>query len=303
MRRTCLLGLAVSLSACAMDDTENGDLDTETVTEELVSGWAFGAWGTTTDLTGFDTGWSTTNSTCVLAQVTGNLTEGGYWQIYDDLSEASVGYRFGSNNNDYWIEGHGGSYTDQTNHRSWANNPVMAGAVCVPYTGPDPVEWKSQEPQFGIAPPKKIAGLASTRRCFLTGIRSGSGAFGKSTDFARVVKIKAADVDSTHPTTGWYVESNLQSNATTGVPAFVSAACIDFPSIWAEWGAWFGDATFTITADGDSLPKMCGLTGLHGAWNVNSWTNGATIKPPSGQGGLWKMTVSAGKSAEANCIE
>jgi len=284
-----------------MDDTD-GDLDTGSVTEELVSSWAWGSWGTTTDLTGFDTGWSTLNSTCVLGQVTGNLTEGGYWDIRDELSEASVGYRYGSNNDDHWIEGHGGSYTDQSNNRSWANNPVMAGAVCVPYSSSGSATWESQRPQFGLAPPVRIAGLSSNRRCFLTGIRSGGGQFGNSTDYVRVVKIKSADIDSTHPTTGWYVEGNLVANQITGIPAFVDAACIDFPSIWAEWGAWFGGATFTITADGDSLPKMCGLTGLHGAWNVNSWTNGATIKPPSTQGGLWKMTVSSGKSAEATCI-
>jgi hypothetical protein len=298
MRKTCMIGLAMSLTGCALDDT---DADLETTSQALVSGWAVGAWGTTTDLVGFDTGWSTSNSTCVLTRVTGNLTEGGYWQTSTDvLSTADVGYKLNSNGN-YWIIGHGGAYTNQVNQRVWENNPVMAGAVCVPYTGPAEVTWKSQDPQYGVAAPKKVAGLLSTRRCFLTSIRSGMGAFGKSTDFARVVKVTS--IDSKHPTTGWYIESNLESNSVNGQPAFVSAACIDFPSIWAEWGAWFGGATNTITPNGDSLPKMCGLTGLHGAWNVNSWTNGATINAPSTQGGLWSMTVSAGKSAEAICIE
>lgn len=300
MRKTWMLALGMSLTACAMTDTDD-DLETGTTTEALVSSWAPGAWGTKTDLVGFDTGWHASNSTCVLTQVTGSLAEGTYWQTLTDvLSDASVGLKPNSNGH-YWIMGHGGAYTNQVNARVWANNPVMAGAVCVPYKGPTQVTWKSQLSQYGVAPPLKIAGLLSTRRCFLTGLRSGVGAFIKSTDFARVVKITSTD--ATHPTTGWYVESNLVSEPTHGIPAFVSAACIDFPSIWAEWTAGFGGATFTITPNGDALPKMCGLTGIRGAWNVNSFTNGATITPPSTQGGLWSMTVSAGKFADANCIE
>lgn len=301
MRGTLMMGLAMTLTACAIDDGDgaDGDLATGSI-EQDISGWAIGAWGTTNDLVGFDTGWSTSNSTCVLTQVTGNLTEGGYWEVKDVESEAGV--RYGDNGH-YWIRGHGGAYTNQVNQRDWAGNPVMAGAVCVPYTGTGGGMWKSQDPQYGLRPPLRIADLATNRRCFLTSIISGGAEFGASSDYVRVVKVTSGHTDSLHPTTGWYLESSLQSNAYTGAPVFAYADCIDFPAILAEWGAAFGGATYTITPGGDSAPKMCGLTGIYGAFNVNSWTNGATINAPGAQGGLWSMTVSAGKYAEANCIE
>ncbi len=288
----------VAVAGCATDAGDGANTDT---TEQDISGWAVGAWGTTNDTVGFDTGWSASNSRCVLTQVTGNLTEGDYWQQPTDV-QSEAGVRVGSNGH-YWQHGNGGAYTNQVNQRVWYGNPVMGGSVCVPYLGAGGGQWRSQQPQYPVSPPVRIADITANKRCFLSDLFMGGGAFGKSSDYVRVRKIDAAHVDSQHPTAGWYLESSLFSNAYTGEPVFAYASCIDFPQIAAEWGAAYGGATYTITPGGDSSPKMCGLTGIYGAFNVNSWTNGATINAPSTQGGLWSMTVSAGKYAEANCIE
>jgi hypothetical protein len=48
---------------------------------------------------------------------------------------------------------------------------------------------------------------------------------------------------------------------------------------------------------------MCGLQGIYGAFNVDSWNDGVKITAPSTLGGNWTMTVSPGKWGEALCIQ
>ena len=293
MRNTILtMGLLGLVSACTLD--EGNDAETGS-TEQLITGWATGSWGTTTDLVGADTGWSTSTSTCVLTKVQGNLGEGGYWEIEDVQSVAAVQ---GGANGHYFMMAHGGAYTNQVNQRSWANNPVNVGVVCVPYKTSASGAWKTFAPRFGIAPPVKMAGLAANRRCFLTGIVGGGQNFTHWAD-SMVVK-QVTTPDSTHPTTGWYVEGTVASNPYTEQPSYADAACIDFPSIAGEWTGAFGGATNTLTNGGGT--KMCGLTGIFGAYNVNSWTDGAAISSPASQSGNWTMTVSANKFATNDCI-
>ena len=76
---------------------------------------------------------------------------------------------------------------------------------------------------------------------------------------------------------------------------------IDFPSISAEWGGAFGGAPNTMTTGGGV--KMCGLTGIYGAFNVNSYSNGVSLNAPSTQNGNWTMTISANKFASADCVQ
>lgn len=286
--------LIVSGSACAMDGIDD---DATGTTEQDISGWVPGSWGTTTDLVGFDTGWATSSTVCVMTGVDGNLGEGGYWDVMDEPSVAAIEWTA----TNWRVIAHGGAYTNQVNQRVWANNPVNVSTVCIPYPATASASWRSQQPQYGIAPPVKISSLAPNRRCFLQAIYGGGMIFTHSGDFVRVVK--QTSTDTTHPTTGWYIEGNLQSNQYTGQPASARGVCTDFPTVAAEWWSAFGGATYTTTVGGDNQPKMCGLTGVYGAYNVNSWTNGANLNWPSWQGGNWSMTVSANKFAEANCIE
>jgi hypothetical protein len=287
MQRLFTIGAAMFMAACAVEGAED-DLGT---TQQLISGWAVGAWGTTSDTVGLDTGWSIASSTCVLSAVLGNLTQGGAGHPGDVASEAGIENGL---NGHYFIVGHGGA-----NHGVWANNPVMAGGVCVPYQTTAFNIWTSALPQFGVAPPKKIANSAFNRRCFLTSIVSGGGIFGQWADSVRVLEISQPDAQ--HSSTGWYIQGTLASNPDTGQQASATAACIDFPSISAEWGGAFGGATNPMTT-GNGV-KMCGLTGIFGAFNVNSYGNGASLTAPPAQNGNWSMTVAPSKFATANCIQ
>jgi len=293
MKMGLVIGLALTASACTLDDSAVDDEETGSA-EQGISGWAVGAIGTTTTTTGFDTGWSTSNSTCVLTAVLGNLREGGWWSVGDVASEASVKRMA----NGHWgIFGHGGAY-----EHTAANNPVMAGAVCVPFPPTSSGHWRSQDTGSGPpALPSRFADLAPTRRCFLTAVFSDWGNFGQFADSVQAVRIEAGETDGTHPTTGWYVQGTLTSNPYNGAPAGATATCVDFPAIAGEWGGAFGGATNTMTTG--SGTKMCGLTGIFGAFNVNSFSNGVALNAPSAQNGNWTMTVASSKFATANCIQ
>ncbi len=303
MRSLITMGMAMALAACTIDappddghDKGNGSDDG--VAEAFVAGWSAAAWGTTADFTGLDTGWSSPSSTCVLTGVLGNLTRGDFFQVGDVQAEAAA--TVGPNGH-WFVEGHGGAYTNDVNRSVAYGNPVMAGVVCVPYKATAFGSWRSQDPMFGTAPPKRFADLAPTRRCFLSKIFSGAGIFGQWADSAQVVRIDVGHTDGSHPTPGWYVQGTLQSNTYTGEPATVDATCIDFPSIDGEWGGAFGGATNPMTTGGGV--KMCGLTGIFGAFNQNSYSDGVRLNAPSTQTGNWSMTVSANKFATANCVE
>jgi len=75
--------VAMMVSACGVDDEVAS-------TEQAISGWAVGAWGTQHDLIGADTGWPASSSTCVMSAVLGDLGEGGYWDVEDVPSYAAV---------------------------------------------------------------------------------------------------------------------------------------------------------------------------------------------------------------------
>jgi hypothetical protein len=297
MRKTLItMGLLFAAPSCVLDTGDTGDGVETADTQQAITGWAVGFHGTTTDMVGADTGWSSSTSTCVLTAVTGDLGEGGYYEINDVASVAEV---TGGSNGHYFIIAHGGAYTNQVNARVWANNPVGAGVVCVPYPNSATGVWKTQPAKYGVAPPKKITGLAANRRCFLSGIIGGEQNFTHYAD-SMVVK-QITTTDPSHPTTGWYVEGTVASNPYTEAPSYANATCIDFPQISGEWGGAFGGATNTMTTG--TGKKMCGLTGLFGAYNVNSYSNGTMLNAPAAQTGNWTMTVSASKFSQANCIE
>ena len=294
MKTMIVVGLIVSASGCAID--EGDEMAPEVgVTEHELNGWLSASWGTTSDLVGLDTGLSATTTTCVLSMVRGDLGEGGYWQSTDVVSGADVSPK----NGNWFLYGHGGAYTNQVNQRVWANNKVNAGASCalypkLPVSQPT---WRSANGYVTL--PQKLAPLATNRRCFLGAIYGGGQIFTHASDYVRVRPYTTTD--ATHPTTGWYVEGSLKSNPYSGQPASASGTCIDFPAIEGEWGGSFGDATYTLTTGTGT--KMCGLQGVYGAFNVDSWDNGVKITAPSTLTGNWTMTVSPGKWGEATCIQ
>jgi hypothetical protein len=266
------------------------------VSQQVIGGWAVGAWGTTSDPVGLDTGWGIGGSTCVLSAVLGNLTQGGSGGPAAVQSEAGIENGL---NGDYFIVGHGGAVGLPGGGRVWAGNPVMAGGVCVPSQMTAFNVWRSALPQQSVSPPVKIANSAFRRRCFLTSIRAGDGIFSHWADSVSVVEVGA--IDSQHPSTGWYIQGTLTSNPNTGQQAMATAACVDFPSVDAEWTGAFGGATNWMTS-GDGV-KMCGLTGIFGAFNVSSYANGVSLTAPATLTGNWTMTVAANKFATADCVQ
>jgi hypothetical protein len=123
--------------------------------------------------------------------------------------------------------------------------------------------------------------------------------FSQTSDYVRVKEIVTPG--GTHPTAGWYVEGTLVSPDSTR-NAFVWATCIDFPAISAEWTGAFGNHTYAMTTGSDGA-KFCGLQGIYGAFSANNYASGAFLNAPATQTGNWTMTVTAGKYAEADCIQ
>ena len=284
-----------TMTACATDGAENADDgDPGTETPEITS-YALGTYRSTTTMTAFDTGFSTSNSTCVLTSVFGDLAKGGDQENEDVPSEAWIT----AGSDGHWVVyAHGGAYTStKDGTRVWQNNPVEAGVVCMPYRTSASAEWGGAGTN---AYPVKIASLATNRRCFLSGLITGASAWTNSAASASIVDIEAGHTDSQHPTTGWYVQSTLPVDEGGDLYPSVFASCIDFPTIAGEAVRGIGQGSVVVTTGSDV--KMCGLLNLSGTFNVDSYSNGVGVTAPS-QTGNWTLTVSAGKTAGVDCID
>jgi hypothetical protein len=288
------------------DQSEIDDEDTIGETQDPLTGWTAWSWGTTTDLVGISIS-SSTQMTCVLSGVAGNLNAG---QVFGgSANEPSVAeVRWGSSN--YTLLAHGGAYADYSNDPVFANNPVAARSTCFFATSGDGGTWQSQSKNYPPSWPVWITGLGeSNRQCFLSGITGVVGAWTGTeggTPYARVVKVTSAD--STHPSAGWYVESNLHDEEPHGSHAEVRGTCVDFPS-----GTIFSSGMVYATEGGTtSVPiglgmgsgiKGCALTGVTGALTVNNFTDGALITAPATLDGTWSITVKNGKQANWACAK
>ena len=212
--------LALLMGGCAVDTqgTETTTEDAVGTTSQALSGWSTYGWGTTTDLDGLDTNLPLNTWACSLSGVAGDLGKGTSYDPKAVKSRSGVGgWLFDST---WHVFGHGGATEDANGNRVWLNNPVNTGATCVPYPRIASATWQSKDEETGA--PAKIADLGDARRqCFLTNISGGFGLWNSANNYARVVRIST--VNATHPTTGWYVESNEQTGIGGG-PAKVSAS-------------------------------------------------------------------------------
>jgi hypothetical protein len=292
-----LLPSALALGCAAPTDEDSADETLGQVSQPL-SGWIAATHGTTTDLVGLDTGAPASGWTCFLSGVIGDLSKGRWdWEPDGVQSAVSVTKKTST----YWLRAHGGAAQNQQDQQVWDGNRVMGSAVCVPYATVATNYWQSYYAHYPTPSPKRIAGLADSRQCFLTGIRGGYGIWDSSAHYARVVKITTTDAD--HPTTGWYVESNLTSDGSGG-HARVDAACFDLPYVPARWPKSLpaSGSTVTTTLTSSSGVKACGLTMIKGAFTTNSWSSGVWINAPTTADGTWTMTATANKAAEALCL-
>jgi hypothetical protein len=265
-----------------------------------LSGYLAAGRATTTDLVGFDMG-SMSASTCFLSGVSGNLNKGseqGFGCGNQGVeSTAEVSDKFPTTGH-YWLIAHGGACANQVNQQVWENNPVQGMATC--FLTADNVK----EALWTHGNPVKVAGLDApnnkVRRCFLSGIWGIAGAWNSSSRFAKVRKVTATD--STHSTTGWYIEANLPMAADGSHPE-VAARCVDFPqgtSITADTTSLQSTTKTHTIASGGGV-KACALMGIKGAFNVNSFTDGVVMNFPASSTGNWTLTVTGGKTATWAC--
>jgi hypothetical protein len=301
-----ILFLSTLLLACAAE----GDADDEAYAPDLLvddselvgNGYTIFSWGTTHDDVGIDIG-SKSNRTCFLAGVAGNLNVGAQPNFNGGVlsreSLARVSDKYPSTGH-YWLVARGGAFVNQVNEQVWQNNPVNGQATCI-FTTNDVKQGSWQSGDY----PKKVAeistGSSDVRQCFLSGLWGISGSWNTSASYARVTK--HTTTDATHPTTGWYIDAHLPK-AADGSHARVEARCVDFPyGTVLSTGALgtSGGGSYTSTLTSGAGIKACGLTGLAGAMNVNSWSDGALMNFPSQIDGQWSMTVKNGKTARWAC--
>ena len=270
------------------------------------NGFTVFSWGTTNDLNGINIG-STSDRSCFLSGVSGNLDMGAQ-QGFDcgvngQESLARVSPKLGGT--DYFLVAHGGVCENQFGQPVADNNPVNAEATCF-LTNAGVQEGGT--PAFGDpSVPVKLAELSTgntnVRQCFLSGLFGVAGSWGSSSTFARVRMVTAAD--SLHPTTGWYIDTNLKA-ANDGSHPRVEGRCVDFPPTThftsGIIGKWRQTTTVTITS-GKGVVKACALEMIEGAFNVNSWSDGVVMNFPSQVDGDWSITLTAGKAAIWVCAQ
>ena len=269
-----------------------------------LDGYTISSWGTTTDTTGLDIGPSSAR-TCFLSGITGNLSLGAQpgfgcaTRAEPSTAQVKIG-QFPQGH--YRLIAHGGACENQADQKVWQNNPVNAQATCVSSTtGVINGHWRSDEPN-----PRKIAelhtSLSGTRQCFLSSVVGVAGAWNNNGRRAAVHKITTPS--PTFPTTGWYIDSNVPT-AGDNSHATISARCVNFPlSTKITTGITpISQMTITHTLTSGGGIKACGLTGIMGAFKVNSWHDGIIMNAPANIDGNWTLTVSPNKMAFWACVK
>jgi hypothetical protein len=268
-----------------------------------LDGYAAYSWGTTTDVDGVQTEMGS-DSACVLAGITGDLSRGkerpGFTLLQPWIDcEYNTGYhsqaRTEMSNGKWRVIAHGAACGP-----TWWNNPVNAQATCFPFP-------TSVEGSFLALSSYYMTELKPGRKCFLSGIIGGSKGY-KGWNFPDTfVRIR----EVTEGVGGFFIESNLGWNDESGTVEQVASErprvdyqCVDFPVdrqfTTGTIAKSLTTKTIRIASGGDV--KACALTGISGAFNVDSWTDGVFMNFPSTATGNWYLTVTAGKSASWLCV-
>jgi hypothetical protein len=267
-----------------------------------LDGYAAYSWGTTTDVDGVETEMAR-DYACVLSGITGDLSRG----------KEQVGTLNPWKNCEYNWGYHSQARTDMSNGKwrviahgaacgpIWWNNPVNAQATCFPFP-------TSVEGTFIALSYYYMAEIKPGRKCFLSGIIGGSKGYRgwENTDtFVRIREVTESG--------GFYIESNLGWDSNGQIEQVASERprveyqCVDFPVDSKQFEFTTGTITKSQTArtvriaSGGGI-KACALTGISGAFNVDSWTDGVSMSFPSTATGNWYLTVTAGKSATWLCV-
>jgi hypothetical protein len=282
---TTLLTGAFSLG-CALEHGEGAAPDEPALGEVEsplnLARW-FASWGTTNgpDL---DLGPST-DRTCFLAGVAGNLNVGWGWDHAGRESEAAVWIK-----DSRWImtAAGGHDYDDVV-----MNNPVNAHAICIGTTT-NRVIFYTGGAGGSVNNKVVIAPVTANRQCFLHDISGYSGTWWDSNARVKVFKENG----------NWVMESaNLGTS--DGIPN-LGAVCVDVPAgTWVGTGSWGASnpGVFTANIEFEGTAAACGLTGISGPLKANEWDDGAMINWPASSPGTWTMRLEDGKTGFVTCVE
>ncbi len=234
---------------------------------------------------------------CALSGIQGNFSKGEspQWDVESLFSEAGV--------HNSVLEAHGGAYTNNNNDRVWANNSVGAKADCWDNSSATFVAGASWGGISANYSPAKIAPLGGgNRQCFLSHLQAADNTYNSASTYVQVKKYTTTN--STHPTTGWYIEGNLNlASGASGWPV-TGALCFDFPTA-QEFGTYnisSSPGQFATQATYANYTAGCALTRIQGPFTNNSLSTGVWVEPDPSTG-MWTLHAYGGQAGTAVCID
>jgi hypothetical protein len=290
MRVSSLLSLLVvgaNSLGCLAQVGESVEEEPIGESQSALSGRWYFSWGTT-DGPELDTHVSTSQATCFLSGVAGNLGAGDKPSAanYDaERSEASVFEMNGT----WRIHAQGG-----VRHSAFGpapvHNPVLAHVTCIPV-----VAGRTDEvTQWTNANPTNLGPVTSRRQCFLTAVEGIDGSWTDKYDSVRVWNDGSS----------WWLGGIFPDQM---YGALGRARCVDMPSgTHVTHGHWRAPASgtldFNLTLD--SNHKACMLTGIQGRFTANDWDDGVLLSPPDGPLSVyWTAHLENGKELWDTCVD
>lgn len=253
-----IIAVVITLGAgCAVD--EPGPDEPTGEAQQAVSSFGIWSWGCSTTPCSLALG-PAAGETCFLAGVWGNLQPAG---SYSQVQVLQSGSQWGL-------------------QVVTAGRPLGGTAVCVPGNLTKTLPWHSGSADVSL-------GLASNRRCFLSGVINTRG-FTSTTDFVRVYQA--------HGT--WFLGGNMTS--AEGVTAF--ATCVDGPSASPDFGLIVSDGSSSLDnpIQGNSPGGWaCGLKKLGGHFTTNDYNDGVWIDY-NNPGSVWELSAVNGKQTTTGCV-
>jgi hypothetical protein len=264
------------------------DEPTETIQSKLSLGISVWSWGTT-DGTPLDVGpWST--QTCFLAGIAGDMSSGVLAWQFDQFGNAILANAYAGVH----------KWNDRYQMRAWGGadanfvptyNAVNARVVCLG-TG---TKTEISGAWFWGDPPRQLMPVAPNRQCFLQGIYGLEGTWTHWHDYIEIGNDGQM----------WWIQGSMQP-AASGAFGYVDAVCVDLPG-----GTQVTDIDASAPDPGSALGvpvawgdwMACGLTGISGALDTSSWTDGAMLNWPSGLTGWWTVDAYNGKTAYGACLQ
>ncbi|RKG93706.1 hypothetical protein D7V88_01735 [Corallococcus terminator] len=251
-------------SAAEPSAVEPSAADSIASTEQAVTLGGTYWWGTANNGDTTTTIGTSTNRTCFMTSLFGNLkpATAGNW------SSAGV-YNYSGN----WV-----AFVNHSNSKALATGIQCLNTAT---NRTSEVTWRQ-----GTAA-KLLGAVTADRRCFLTRVEASTNAFINGD----------SEVKVWNDGLNWYLGGDL-----TG-PGGGRALCVDVPTGMGGWLWGSGEGGgFTENLAYNAGGVACLLSGVGGRFTTNSYTDGVSIDYNSGTR-YWEMTVMNGKRGYANCVK